>query len=545
MTAEILVAAGAWLVTYALHSSVILAAALLACGALTRLARRRPVLAGAVPALRERIWKAALVGGLATASLQTAAGIEPFGLRPALFEPEVARPADAAPAEPAPALLRTTAPTVPLLVLPAVEIAARMLDAAAEPSDSGVASHEPAAPLAARTAALESPAPPRAPGLPLWIGLMLCAWALGMACGALRWLRGWVHLRRSLAARGPVVAGTERAMFDALCARAGVEDVALSAAPRLAVPLTRGIVRREVCVPPRALTELSADELRALFAHEIAHAARRDTAWLALSRAVEVVGCLQPLNRIVARRLEDDAELLCDDRAVVLTGERLPLAACLAEVAGWFVHAPRAPRLAAGMAAHGMRLTQRVERLIDDAHRPAPDRARPALALATGGVLLAVALLVPGFAGQRPRPLPLDAQFELLAATAPADSDAPDDPPDHPCLDAPEDEGPPVAAGEPCEDPEPEAGADDPLGEELDELDAELARLADALAERTGGEALQPALSALGERVRALRRQEDDLREALRVHALRAEPRDHQNTPLSLIRAPFAEVPSR
>jgi hypothetical protein len=188
----------------------------------------------------------------------------------------------------------------------------------------------------------------------------------------------------------------------------------------LAAPVTRGIRRHDVCVPPRALTDLDDEKRAALFGHEVAHARRRDPAWLTLHRAIEVLFCLQPLNRVVTRRLEDDAELLCDDRAVVWTEGRLALASCLTEVASWLVAARGTPRLAAPMAAQGVRLTRRVERIVDDAHAPDAGRRRPLLAAGTAALAASAIVVVPGFAGERAsKPLQLDLQLETLLTTAP------------------------------------------------------------------------------------------------------------------------------
>src|SRR2546427_7762529 len=57
----------AWLLTYALHSTLLLA---LAWALTQRLVR--------APTLRDLIWKTALLGGLASATVQTLAGIEPL-----------------------------------------------------------------------------------------------------------------------------------------------------------------------------------------------------------------------------------------------------------------------------------------------------------------------------------------------------------------------------------------------------------------------------------------------------------------------------------
>ncbi len=66
MPAELEVLAGSWLLTYALHSTLLLG--------LAWLLTRRLVES---PARREQLWKAALVGGLVTATLQTALPFEP------------------------------------------------------------------------------------------------------------------------------------------------------------------------------------------------------------------------------------------------------------------------------------------------------------------------------------------------------------------------------------------------------------------------------------------------------------------------------------
>jgi hypothetical protein len=62
-----------------------------------------------------------------------------------------------------------------------------------------------------------------------------------------------------------------------------------SVTPALAAPISFGILRAEVCVPERALTELAPDELRAMLAHELAHVVRRDPLWLALAGVLERV----------------------------------------------------------------------------------------------------------------------------------------------------------------------------------------------------------------------------------------------------------------
>jgi hypothetical protein len=157
------------------------------------------------------------------------------------------------------------------------------------------------------------------------------------------------------------------------------------------------MLRREICVPVRALRDLSASQQEAMLGHELGHAIRRDPAWLGLCWMLERVLLVQPLNRVARARLQQNAEMLCDDWAVHLTGRHLSLASCLTEVARWVVGAPpMSPGLPApGMA--GAPLTRRVERLLAAPPREVVHRERWWLALGLAG-LAAVTGAAPGFA---------------------------------------------------------------------------------------------------------------------------------------------------
>jgi hypothetical protein len=155
-----------------------------------------------------------------------------------------------------------------------------------------------------------------------------------------------------------------------------------------------GFERREICIPARALTDLSPAQQEAMLGHELGHASRRDPTWLGLCWMLETVLCIQPLNRLARRRLQHAAELLCDDWAVHLTdGRTLSLASCLTEVAQWVVGRPGALP-APGMA--GAPLTLRVERLLARSSQEVTRRERWWLPGAISA-LLVVALGAPGF----------------------------------------------------------------------------------------------------------------------------------------------------
>jgi beta-lactamase regulating signal transducer with metallopeptidase domain len=377
----------AWLLTYALHSTVLIGGAWLVAVALARLACRKGASGGLrdmLPSLRERLWKIALVGGVLTASLQVGLGLDPWKLELALSEgvtqPLVQRQLDQlalVPRAPSHATLRTlelgTATEAPTTEAPTTNL---MLPPSFDARPAPTA---------------------RVPG---WLYFFAGLWLLGVAFGVMRWICQWNRLLRNLDDREPITAGPSFELFQALRARSSSRlYVRLSSAPSISTPITLGLLRPEICLPPRAERELDADEVSALLAHELAHAERRDPTWLAICKALEVLFFFQPLNRACARWLQDEAEYLCDDRAVVLVGERVPLAACLTEIAGWMVHEP-VPELVAGMAAHGQRLALRVNRLLDDEH--APERSgRGAWMSACATVFAcAVACFAPGVAAR-------------------------------------------------------------------------------------------------------------------------------------------------
>ncbi|HLE84879.1 MAG TPA: M56 family metallopeptidase, partial [Thermoanaerobaculia bacterium] len=220
----------------------------------------------------------------------------------------------------------------------------------------------------------------------------------------------WLRLRARLRGRHELAGGPVRRLLDRLLAEAearaasgapappaagGVpRRVRLTGSPALPVPVALGVGEREICLPRRALTELGERRQRGLLAHELAHLERRDPAWLLASRAIESLLFLQPLNRLARARLQEISELRCDAWAVAATGDRIGLARCLTEVAGWLAR-DRAALPVPGMARSRRRLGVRVKRILEGTAEEPPARRRW-LPAAAGALLLAGAALVPG-----------------------------------------------------------------------------------------------------------------------------------------------------
>ena len=366
--------AAAWLLTYALHSTVLLAAAALLTARWVR-----------GEAWRETLWKAALVGGVLTATVQSAGWIigDLGRWNLAVLPAAGTAPASPRPASPAAATREADPP-------PAASI---------DPARRAAPSSEEAAPSSPPHALPSAPAPVRAPGTPL--GWTLLAWALGAGAMLLRLaLRQW-RLRSLLAGRSAVTDGEVLAMLARLRRDAGLwRPVRLTVCAATPTPLALG--GGEICVPPRFLTGLDPEQQRSALAHELAHLARRDPAWHFGVSILEALFFFQPLNRLARVRLRESAEFLCDAWAARQTGSPLGLARCLAEVASWV--APGRHPIPAGtmaMAEGGSPLVQRVQRLTS--WRGEPREGSGWLRIGAAALLVAaVAAIAPAVASTDP-----------------------------------------------------------------------------------------------------------------------------------------------
>ena len=337
----------AWLLTYAVHSTLLI-------GAVWLLVRRGVLRSHH---LQDTFWKAALIGGLLTATAQTALGIRPLGT--------VAIQPAASPASAAPSPAAAGTPTA----MPMPERALRQ-----RPTAAAVLTSPTAAP----------PFPIGQAMLWLWVGLaVLCLLQLLIARMRLSWRIG---------PREPLTGSPLDVHVAALCRAAGIRrPIRLTAAAGLASPIALG--RSEICVPRAVLTDLDPAQQRSVLAHELAHLTRFDPLWLTAACVIERAFFFQPLNRIARRGMQEAAEYLCDDWAVVRTGSGLTMARSLVKVAEW-MQTTALPLPLSGMAETPSQLVARVKRLVDD--RETGQRRRRWQVPAAFAVVGITAVMVPG-----------------------------------------------------------------------------------------------------------------------------------------------------
>jgi beta-lactamase regulating signal transducer with metallopeptidase domain len=127
---------------------------------------------------------------------------------------------------------------------------------------------------------------------------------------------------------------------------------------RLDAPAVAGWIRPVVFLPLTALTGLTAAQLEAVIAHELAHIRRLDAFVNLFQIAVETLLFYHPAVWWLGKQIRAERENCCDDEAVALCGSPVTYAQALAHMAEWQL----APSLA--MAANRGPLAARVARLL-------------------------------------------------------------------------------------------------------------------------------------------------------------------------------------
>lgn len=171
--------------------------------------------------------------------------------------------------------------------------------------------------------------------------------------------RAWRTVRRVLAsveAERP----TEGDVFWAAAAAAGVDPHCVRVVDGLPSPaFTVGWWKPKIFVSRALAMRLTVDEMVALFAHEGAHADRRDPLRLSLARFIARTLFWLPTLARLADDLADEAEVVADDAAA--RRGPLTLASALVEIASTF-RPTRLSDAAIGFCRHDL-LERRVRRL--------------------------------------------------------------------------------------------------------------------------------------------------------------------------------------
>jgi beta-lactamase regulating signal transducer with metallopeptidase domain len=265
----------------------------------------------------------------------------------------------------------------------------------------------PALPLAARVASLRAEA--------LMPALML-VWLAGVSVLSLRLLTGWLWVQR-LRTRGIAAADESlRRTAMRLSRRLRIaRAVRLFESSLVDVPTVIGFLRPVVLLPASALAGLTAQQLEAILAHELAHIRRHDYLVNLLQTLVETVLFYHPAVWWLSRRIRIERENCCDDLAVSLCGDPVAYATALADLETLRSSGP-VPGRRVAMAATGGSLLHRVRRLLG---APTSHSGRGPAWLAGGAALILVGGITVGATDARVAPLPSARSIDAVLPAAP------------------------------------------------------------------------------------------------------------------------------
>ena len=270
-------------------------------------------------------------------------------------------------------------------------------------------------------------------------------WMLGVLILSARTVGGWLIVQRLRSTATQQIPPALAASFARLSHRIGVHSrVALRLSTRIASPLAIGMMRSLILLPASALTTLSADQLEAVLAHELAHIRRADYLWNILQTMIETLFFFHPAVWWVGSSLRQQRELCCDDIAIASCVDPLTYATALllleeerAKEIALRTATTKFP-LALALDGHQSRvsLRSRIARILGEPMEPisSPRNIAPFSILGVCGALALFLLPLPQvFASLHPAPqqaalaptapvAPLPAEFETPAAPAVPDA---------------------------------------------------------------------------------------------------------------------------
>jgi beta-lactamase regulating signal transducer with metallopeptidase domain len=195
---------------------------------------------------------------------------------------------------------------------------------------------------------------------PTYLPWMVALWFAGVLFFSLRFLGGLIVAGRIRRRETSALVGQWQERLLSLAKQLRISrPVRLCESILVEVPTVIGWLRPVILVPASALTGLSAEQIEALLAHELAHIRRHDYLINLVQTAIETLLFYHPAVWWISGQIREEREHCCDDLAVAACGSVLVYARALAELEQL---RSRAPQLA--MAASGGSLLRRIQRLI-------------------------------------------------------------------------------------------------------------------------------------------------------------------------------------
>ena len=140
-------------------------------------------------------------------------------------------------------------------------------------------------------------------------------------------------------------------------------DVRICVTDGIEVPVAVGLFDSMVLLPQHLLSEFDAREIDQISLHELAHLLRHDDWSNGVQRVITALLFFNPAVWFIARQMDIEREVACDDYVLELTGAVRTYAFCLtkmAEMTSW----PHQPLAAPGVFTTRKNISIRIERLL-------------------------------------------------------------------------------------------------------------------------------------------------------------------------------------
>jgi beta-lactamase regulating signal transducer with metallopeptidase domain len=216
----------------------------------------------------------------------------------------------------------------------------------------------------------------------IWAVIIVSLWAAIAFVASVRIVAGlWkLHqLRNASAVLTP--ANCPKAVHDLVAQLKSGRPVVICQSSAVRVPTVIGFFRPAILLPDWTLQELSAEELKVVLLHEIAHLERGDD-WTNLTqKLVRTVFFFHPAVWWIERHLNVEREMACDDEVLAHTDNPQAYAECLVALAEKSF-ARRGLSLAQAVVGHARDTALRLARILDGDRTHAATGFKPTLGIA-------------------------------------------------------------------------------------------------------------------------------------------------------------------
>lgn len=144
--------------------------------------------------------------------------------------------------------------------------------------------------------------------------LIITTWTLVSCVRTIGLLRSFIQLRHLVNHAGMAECAQVQRLVDEFRMQFRFRrEIAVLTSTQITSPVSVGVVRNCVVLPPGLTDSLSSDELKAILFHELAHLQRRDHVVVILQEILQTLLWWHPLARLVNRELTRAREEVCDN----------------------------------------------------------------------------------------------------------------------------------------------------------------------------------------------------------------------------------------